>query len=55
MLELIYSGNATLANEFAARAWPRDEASRQNFLHEFYEQLAQSPYWEGLKQLNHLK
>jgi hypothetical protein len=48
MLNLIYSGHATLAWKFADHAWPPRVSGRALFLDQFRERLRQSPYYRDL-------
>jgi hypothetical protein len=53
MLELIYGGNGDLAWKFCDMIWAkRGKGNREDFLSEFRKQLAESPYWDGIKSLN---
>ncbi|MHB8383569.1 MAG: hypothetical protein ACYDC3_14675 [Candidatus Binataceae bacterium] len=51
MLNLIYTGHPDLAWKFADLAWPARIRGKNHFLAAFRAQLAQSPYWEGIKQI----
>ncbi|HEY9867644.1 MAG TPA: VCBS repeat-containing protein [Candidatus Obscuribacterales bacterium] len=62
MLELVYSGNGNLAWKVLEEVWPagkaawsihEGEVSRDQFLRRFKSQLATSPYWPDIKELNH--
>ena len=62
MLDLIYSGNGDLAWKVFDQAWPdgaqgwcpdSGEITKEEFLSNFRKQLAESPYWLGIKELNH--
>lgn len=52
MLKLIYSGNASVALELADRSWPSTNSNKRRFLRQFRAQLAESPFFEALQQLN---
>lgn len=49
LLELVYAGHETLAWKFADEAWPAECPGKQEFLAEFRQQLAESPYWPGIR------
>jgi hypothetical protein len=62
MLDLIYTGNGDLAWKMFDEAWPdgtkgwcldSGEVTKEEFLRDFRKQLASSPYWPGIKELNH--
>ncbi len=62
MLDLIYTGNGELAWKVFDEAWPdgtkgwcldSGEITKDEFLRNFRKQLAESPYWAGIKELNH--
>ncbi len=52
LLELIYTGNAPTAWQLLDRAWPPDLDGRTEFQAALAAKLLQSPYLEGLQQLN---
>lgn len=52
MLDLIYTGHADLAFDFLDQAWPSDRPGKAEFRQEFLQQLATSPFFDGLKLLN---
>ena len=52
MLELIYTGHARLAWDFAERAGPPARPGKEAFLTEFRAPLAQSPYWPEVRAWN---
>jgi tetratricopeptide (TPR) repeat protein len=58
MIKLIYSGNGNAAWQYLNQQWPRGKhaldwgESKADFLADFKEQLAKSPYWKGLRHLN---
>lgn len=52
MLDLIYTGHAGLAFDFLDQAWPSDRPGKADFRREFLEQLATSPFYDGLRLLN---
>lgn len=61
MLELIYSGNGKSAWEFLDQVWPQRNLTyeggempirKEQFVAQFKEQLAKSPYWNDVKTLN---
>ena len=55
MLNLIYTGNASVAREFFEAAWPKGRAGKEEFAHEFWEcQLRHSQYWPTIKEMNGL-
>jgi hypothetical protein len=49
MLDYIYAGHADLAWKFADLAWPAGMWGKRRFIAEFKRQLAQSPYWPGIR------
>lgn len=51
MLDLIYSGRAELAWKYCELAWPGKTKTKEQFLTEFRQQLAQSPYWPAIKNM----
>lgn len=51
MLGLIYSGNLDQAWELFELAWPRDVEGSEEFIADFRETLASSPYWEDVRRL----
>lgn len=53
MLDLIYSGNGELAWKVIDTAWPKKRPGKEEFRAKFQEKLSESPYWEGLKAMNH--
>lgn len=52
MLDLIYSGNAKQAWQFFDMAWPKDKKGKEQFRLDFKDQLAKSPFWKDLQELN---
>ncbi len=52
MLDLIYTGHEDLALKFIKLAWPVDVTGQDEFLKEFREQLATSPYWPQIQEMN---
>lgn len=55
MLDLIYSGNANQAREFANLAWPPSVSGKRDFLFEFFDcQLRRSDHWPAIAALNRL-
>ena len=55
MLDLIYTGNANQAREFADLAWPPSFPGKKEFVAELFEcQLRHSTYWPGIAALNGL-
>lgn len=63
MMELIYSGNGALAWQYLDQVWPqrnltyestmpKETVTKEQFLAQFKEQLAKSPYWNDVKTLN---
>lgn len=64
MLDFIYTGNASSAFKYLDAVWPgkvgeqilledgQTRVSKSQFLSQFKQQLAKSPYWSGLKELN---
>ena len=48
MLNFIYSGKAPLANKLLEETWPAQNGFKQKFIKEFWDQLAQSPYFHNL-------
>lgn len=52
MLDLIYTGNLESARQLCDRAWPDTWPGKREFLREFREQLATSPYYQDLLRLN---
>ncbi len=52
MLDRIYSGNMSAAWRLADLAWAGKKVSKEDFLREFREQLATSPYWPELRKMN---
>ncbi len=55
MVTLIYSGHPKEAYAFLDQAWPDTEATKQKFIQDFRQQLAESPYRETLEALGHPK
>ena len=51
MLDLIYSGRAALAWKYCDLAWPGTAKTKDQFLTEFRQQLAQSRYWPAIKNM----
>lgn len=47
-LELLYTGHEPEAWAFFERAWPADGPGKDEFLREFRENLAKSPYWSQI-------
>lgn len=54
MLDLIYSGHADLAWSFLDEGWPADRDGRDDFRTALLCQLATSPYWDAVAQMNAL-
>jgi hypothetical protein len=54
MLDLIYIGHADLAYKFFDATWPPTLSGKEQFLNDFREQLAKSPYWPDVKAMNRL-
>ncbi|MHC4712772.1 MAG: hypothetical protein ACYTAN_05790 [Planctomycetota bacterium] len=52
MLDLIYTGNEKTALEFLDMAWKPGYPGKGGRLKEFRSQLAQSPYWPEIKEMN---
>lgn len=63
MMELIYSGNGKAAWQFVDQVWPKrnityqstvdkETVTKEQFIAQFKEQLAKSPYWNDVKALN---
>jgi len=52
MLDLIYSGKAKKAESLLNKTWPNDNKYKVKFLSQFIEQLAESPYYKGLKAMS---
>ncbi|MBX3390478.1 MAG: hypothetical protein KF691_13600 [Phycisphaeraceae bacterium] len=48
MLNLIYSGNPTTADELFDRAWPANLRGKQEFRVAFLSRLQVSPYWDAI-------
>lgn len=53
MLEYIYSGNAQVAWDFFNRIWPEGKPGKEKYLQGFKEQLAESDYWEEMREAYH--
>lgn len=52
MTALIYVGRGNEAFDFCHKVWPQSRKGEKEFIAAFKEQLAQSPYWPGIKELN---
>ena len=52
MLDLIYSGNASSANQLFDMAWRDVISGKEEFRHEFAKQLEESRYWPQIKMMN---
>ena len=52
LLNLIYTGNMAQAWKLFDLAWPEEMAGKQEFLEEFKAQLATSPFWEQIQDMN---
>src|SRR5208337_2877105 len=52
MTALIYVGRGNEAFDFCHKVWPQSRKGEKEFIAAFREQLAQSPYWPGIKELN---
>ncbi|MCF7897753.1 MAG: hypothetical protein K9L87_03280 [Candidatus Omnitrophica bacterium] len=55
MLELIYTGHPEEAWNFYDKIWLEDKPGKEEFLAEFKEVLAESPYWDSLKNIQGMK
>lgn len=52
MLDLIYSGNSSSAYQLFEMAWQSGVSGKDEFLHEFVEQLEGSEYWSDIKTMH---
>jgi len=52
MLDLIYQGNTEAAWQFFESAWLESQPGKAQFLKEFQEELAGSPYWSEIQAFN---
>ena len=52
MLDLIYTGNDDAALEFLNMAWKPGYPGKRARLNEFRSQLAKSPYWPEIREMN---
>ena len=52
MLDMIYTGNAATAIEIFEKAGPPETEGKSEFLSHLYQQLATSPYYEEIRNLN---
>jgi hypothetical protein len=52
MTALIYVGRGNEAFDFCHKVWPQNHKGEEAFIAAFKEQLAESPYWQGIKVLN---
>jgi len=52
MLELIYSCRGDLAKIYIDLAWPKQLSGKKEFIKEFIQQLAESPYYDDLRRIN---
>jgi hypothetical protein len=52
MLDLIYSGNASLAWRFFDKAWLPTVKGKEKFRQDFKAHLQKSPYWKQIQEMN---
>jgi hypothetical protein len=52
MLDLTYSGNINLAQDFLKNAWTPQNSFTEEFWNDFTVQLAKGQYWSSIKELN---
>lgn len=49
MLDLIYTEHPKSAWQFLDKVWPQNKLGKEEFLADFNEKLAESPYWDQIK------
>jgi hypothetical protein len=52
IIDLTYSGNSQSADQFVELSWPPQRHDKDQRMKDFREQLAKSPYWLDIQELN---